>query len=248
MRSAMSLSVQSANGAVWPRRDAAGVRAERPAERDEPTVADRTSSADAQSYATDALRLAALRRDAALTATAETANAHGRRRQHDRRGFWAHVAARMPRREARSLIFPAPLPHPQRRPRRLTASARPRSARRSTPAGFGDIAGKVAAGLPARGHDRPRPTQPRARASARRASAAGRTFRRERPGRSARASLRPSWRSSGCASCRRRRASCAGSAERCCSSRTWSSSRASASTGLGRRLHDGPSTPATERS
>ena len=53
-----------------------GVRAERPAERDEPTVADRTSSADAQSYATDALRLAALRRDAALTATADTARTH----------------------------------------------------------------------------------------------------------------------------------------------------------------------------
>jgi hypothetical protein len=76
MRFAMSISVQSANGAMWPRRDAAGVRAERPAERDEPTVADRTSSADAQSYATDALRLAALRRDAALTATADTARTH----------------------------------------------------------------------------------------------------------------------------------------------------------------------------
>ena len=54
-----------------------GVRAERtPAERDEPTVADRTASADAQGYATDALRLAALRRDAALTATAETPRTH----------------------------------------------------------------------------------------------------------------------------------------------------------------------------
>ena len=68
----MSLSVQSANGAVWPRRDAA-VRAERtrPSATSRP-VADRTASADPQGYATDALRLAALRRDAALTATAET--------------------------------------------------------------------------------------------------------------------------------------------------------------------------------
>jgi hypothetical protein len=72
----MSISVQSANGAVWPRRDAV-VRAERaPAERDEPTAADRTASVDAQGYATDALRLAALRRDAALTATAEAPRAH----------------------------------------------------------------------------------------------------------------------------------------------------------------------------
>ena len=69
----MSISVQSANGAVWPRRDSPGVRATAtPAERDEPTAADRTSSADAQDYATDALRLAALRRDAAATAASET--------------------------------------------------------------------------------------------------------------------------------------------------------------------------------
>jgi hypothetical protein len=69
----MSLSVQGAPGVVWARRDAM-VRAERtPAERDEPTVADRTAAADAQGYASDALRLAALRRDAALTASAETA-------------------------------------------------------------------------------------------------------------------------------------------------------------------------------
>jgi hypothetical protein len=76
MPSVMSLSVQSAPGVVWARRDAL-VRAEHsPAERDEPTAADRTAAADAKGYATDALRLAALRRDAALTATAETAKTH----------------------------------------------------------------------------------------------------------------------------------------------------------------------------
>ena len=48
----------------------------RPVERDEPTAADRTAGADAQNYATDALRLAALRRDAAVTATAETPKTH----------------------------------------------------------------------------------------------------------------------------------------------------------------------------
>ena len=53
-----------------------GARRAHPAERDEPTVADRTASADPQGYATDALRLAALRRDAALTATAETSRGH----------------------------------------------------------------------------------------------------------------------------------------------------------------------------
>ena len=75
----MSISVQSANGSVWPRRDVAGVRvsADRaPAERDEPTTADRTAAADAQGYATDALRLAALRRDAALTARSEAPRAN----------------------------------------------------------------------------------------------------------------------------------------------------------------------------
>jgi hypothetical protein len=75
----MSISVQSTNGAAWLRRDVAGVRASAdraPAERDEPTSADRTASVDPQGYATDALRLAALRRDAALTATAETSRTH----------------------------------------------------------------------------------------------------------------------------------------------------------------------------
>jgi hypothetical protein len=75
----MSISVQSAHGAAWLRRDIAGVRAsvERtPAERDEPTVADRTASVDPQGYATDALRLAALRRDAALSASAEVPRTH----------------------------------------------------------------------------------------------------------------------------------------------------------------------------
>ena len=82
----MSISVQSANGAIWPRRDTRRSRAARPAERDEPTAADRTASADAQGYATDALRLAALRRDAAADRAADTAaDAHGGRRQPDRR-------------------------------------------------------------------------------------------------------------------------------------------------------------------
>ena len=72
----MSISVQSANGAVWPRRDSPGVRATgAPVERDEPTAVDRTSGADAQDYATDTLRLAALRRDAAATAAAQTPKA-----------------------------------------------------------------------------------------------------------------------------------------------------------------------------
>ena len=66
----MSLSVQTATGVIWPRREPAAVRSA--AERDEPTAVDRTAAADANDYATDALRLAALRRDAAATAAAAT--------------------------------------------------------------------------------------------------------------------------------------------------------------------------------
>jgi hypothetical protein len=73
----MSLSVQGANGVTWPRRELAPVRAAAQIERDEPSVADRTAGADANDYATDAMRLAALRRDAAATAAAATPRTHG---------------------------------------------------------------------------------------------------------------------------------------------------------------------------
>ena len=70
------LSVQSANGVTWPRRELAPVRAAAQIERDEPSVADRTAGANANDYATDAMRLAALRRDAAATAASETPRTH----------------------------------------------------------------------------------------------------------------------------------------------------------------------------
>jgi len=70
----MSISVQTSTGVVWPRRDPVSARTA--AERDEPTTFDRTASADPQGYASDALRLAALRRDAALTAATETPRTH----------------------------------------------------------------------------------------------------------------------------------------------------------------------------
>ena len=71
----MSLNVQTANGPVWSKRDLTVARTDA-AQRDKPTVADRTAGADASDHAVDAQRLAAMRPDAPATAAASTAKSH----------------------------------------------------------------------------------------------------------------------------------------------------------------------------
>ena len=112
----MSISVQTATGAVWPRREAATVRPA--AEREEPTAVDRTAAADPQDYATDALRLAALRRDAAATAAAATPKATT--------AVDDKLIAGLPQPGSRPRAKPSPPPgHFRLRPARMRITVRP---------------------------------------------------------------------------------------------------------------------------
>jgi hypothetical protein len=72
----MSMTVQSAGGPEWPKHDLSPTR--RPAERidadrDKSSAASRQAAANPYDAAIDTLRTAALRRDAALVATTQTA-------------------------------------------------------------------------------------------------------------------------------------------------------------------------------
>jgi hypothetical protein len=74
----MSMTVQSASGPEWPKRDWSPTRA--PVERmdvdhDKWSAASRETAANPYDQAIDSLRTAALRRDAALARTPETAKA-----------------------------------------------------------------------------------------------------------------------------------------------------------------------------
>jgi hypothetical protein len=71
----MSMTVQSAGGPEWPRHETGQTR--RPPERvdagrDKPSAASRQAAGNPYDEAIDALRTAALRRDAALVATSRT--------------------------------------------------------------------------------------------------------------------------------------------------------------------------------
>ena len=78
MPAPMSLSVQSANGVTWPRRELAPRSRARPLRSSATNHPSPTAppGAKANDYATDAMRLAALRRDAAVTAASETPRTH----------------------------------------------------------------------------------------------------------------------------------------------------------------------------
>ena len=79
MRMRMSMTVQSAGGPEWPKHEVSQIR--RPAERadadrDKPSAASRQTAANPYDEAIDALRTAALRRDAAIARTSRTIEAN----------------------------------------------------------------------------------------------------------------------------------------------------------------------------
>jgi hypothetical protein len=74
----MSMTVQSAGGPEWPKRELSPIRpsaARNDADHDKWSAANRQSAANPYDQAIDSLRTAALRRDAALVKTSHTTKA-----------------------------------------------------------------------------------------------------------------------------------------------------------------------------
>jgi hypothetical protein len=74
MQDVMSIGLQTPQGLVWHTRDLTAARMAK-IERDQPSTPDRTAGANPRGYGADASRLAALRRDAPVSETAEQQHA-----------------------------------------------------------------------------------------------------------------------------------------------------------------------------